>query len=135
MIALGPTLPLIVVWLVIRRPLARERRAIGRALDAGDDGSRRTWPCEPRPASLHAHRSGRTADPWGDLQVGRHAGLASMELARLGLTRRAARASLPPGVKHLDQPQRSESRNARNLRSVSSTSRAGSEPATMPAPA
>ena len=37
-IALGPTIPLIAVWLVIRAPLTRERRRISRALDAGDIG-------------------------------------------------------------------------------------------------
>ena len=44
-----------------------------------------------------------------------------------GLTARAPRLRA--------QPQRSASRNARNLRSVSSSSAAGSDPATIPAPA
>ena len=37
-VALGPTVPPIAVWLLIRAPLTRDRRRIARALDAGDTG-------------------------------------------------------------------------------------------------
>ena len=96
-IALGPTVPLIAVWLVIRAPLARERRRIGKALDAGDLGLDGYLALRAATRFPYSRIAGVTTDPWGDLQAGRHTALASMELSRLGLTRRAARASLPPG--------------------------------------
>lgn len=96
-IALGPTVPLLAVWLVIRAPLARERRRIGKALDAGDPGLDGYLALRAATRFPYSRIAGITTDPWGDLQAGRHSALASMELTRLGLTRRAARASLPPG--------------------------------------
>ena len=96
-VALGPTVPLLAVWLVIRAPLARERRRIGKALDAGDPGLDGYLALRAATRFPYSRIAGVTTDPWGDLQAGRHAALASMELTRLGLTRRAARASLPPG--------------------------------------
>ena len=95
-VALGPTLPLIVIWLVIRGPLARERRAIGRALDANDDALEAYLALRAATRFPYTRIAAVTKDPWGDLRSGRHAGLASLELTRLGLTRRAARAALPP---------------------------------------
>ncbi|HET9311989.1 MAG TPA: hypothetical protein VFP41_12300 [Actinomycetota bacterium] len=95
-IALGPTLPLIAVWLVIRSPLARERRALGRALDAGDAELEGYLALRAATRFPYTKISRVTTDPWGDLRSGRHAALASLELGRLGLTRRAARAALPP---------------------------------------
>lgn len=96
-IALGPTVPLLAVWLVIRAPLARERRRIGKALDAGDPGLDGYLALRAATRFPYSRIAGITTDPWGDLQAGRHSALASMELTRLGLTRRAARASLSPG--------------------------------------
>lgn len=96
-VALGPTVPLLAVWLVIRAPLARERRRIGKALDAGDPGLDGYLALRAATRFPYSRIAGVTTDPWGDLQAGRHTALASMELTRLGLTRRAARASLPPG--------------------------------------
>lgn len=96
-IALGPTVPLLAVWLVIRAPLARERRRIGKALDVGDPGLDGYLALRAATRFPYSRIAGITTDPWGDLQAGRHSALASMELTRLGLTRRAARASLPPG--------------------------------------
>jgi hypothetical protein len=96
-VALGPTVPLLAVWLVIRAPLARERRRIGKALDAGDPGLDGYLALRAATRFPYSRIAGVTTDPWGDLQAGRHTALASMELTRLGLTRRAARASLPRG--------------------------------------
>jgi hypothetical protein len=95
-VALGPTLPLIVIWLMIRGPLARERRAIGRALDANDDALEAYLALRAATRFPYTRIAAVTRDPWGDLRSGRHAGLASLELMRLGLTRRAAKAALPP---------------------------------------
>ena len=95
-IALGPTLPLIAVWLVIRAPLARERRAIGRALDANDAELEGYLALRAATRFPYTRIARVTNDPWGDLRSGRHAALASLELRRLGLTRRAAKAALPP---------------------------------------
>ncbi|MGZ8631764.1 MAG: hypothetical protein ACXWZF_12490 [Actinomycetota bacterium] len=95
-VALGPTVPLIAVWLVIRTPLARERRRIGKALDVGDPGIEGYLAMRAATRFSYARLSAVTTDPWGDLHAGRHELLASMELGRLGLMRRAARASLPP---------------------------------------
>jgi len=95
-VALGPTLPLIVIWLMTRGPLARERRAIGRALDANDDALEAYLALRAATRFPYTRIAPVTREPWGDLRSGRHAGLASLELMRLGLTRRAARAALPP---------------------------------------
>ena len=95
-IALGPTGPLIAVWLVIRAPLARERRRIGKALDGGDPGIEGYLAMRAATRFSYARLSSVTTDPWGDLLGGRHEGLAALEIGRLGLTRRAARANLPP---------------------------------------
>jgi hypothetical protein len=95
-VALGPTLPLIAIWLVIRGPLARERRAIGRALEANDDALEAYLALRAATRFPYTRIAPVTRDPWGDLRSGRHAGLASLELTRLGLTRRAAKAAFPP---------------------------------------
>ncbi len=94
-VALGPTLPLIVIWLVIRAPLARERRRIGAALVADDPGILGYLALRSATRFSYAKLAAATADPWGDLHAGRHEPLAALEIGRLGLTRRAARASLP----------------------------------------
>lgn len=96
-IALGPSVPPIVVWLVIRSPLARDRRRIGKSLDADEAGLEGYLALRAATRYSYARISSVTTDPWGDLQAGRHSALAAIELGRLGLTRRAARASLPPG--------------------------------------
>ena len=96
LIALAPSIPPIVVWLVIRSPLARDRRRIGRALDADASGLEGYLALRAATRYSYARISSVTTDPWGDLQAGRHSALAAIELGRLGLTRRAARASPPP---------------------------------------
>lgn len=95
-VALGPTIPLVVVWLVIRAPLQRERRRVSEALQAADPGLVAYLALRAATRFPYARISTVTSDPWADLQAGRHEALASLELGRLGLTRRAARASLPP---------------------------------------
>ena len=93
-VALGPTLPLIVIWLVIRAPLARERRRIGAALDANDAGILGYLAMRAATRFSYAKLTAASTDPWGDLHAGRHEPLATLEIKRLGLARRAARASL-----------------------------------------
>jgi len=97
LIALAPSVPPIAVWLVIRTPLARDRRRVGRSLDANERGLEGYLALRAATRYSYARISSVTTDPWGDLQAGRHDALASMELGRLGLTRRAARASPPRG--------------------------------------
>jgi len=94
-VALGPTLPLLVIWLVIRAPLARERRRIGAALTGDDPGIIGYLAMRSATRFSYARLAAASADPWGDLHAGRHESLAALEIGRLGLTRRAARASLP----------------------------------------
>lgn len=94
-VALGPTLPLIVIWLVIRAPLAQERRRIGAALVGDDKGIIGYLAMRAATRFSYARLASATPDPWGDLHAGRHEPLAALEIARLGLTRRAARASVP----------------------------------------
>lgn len=97
LIALAPSVPPIAVWLVIRSPLARDRRRIGKSLDADEAGLEGYLALRAATRYSYARISSVTTDPWGDLHAGRHAGLAAIELGRLGLTRRAVRVSLPPG--------------------------------------
>ena len=77
-------------------PLTRERRRIAKALQAADPGLVGYLALRAATRFPYARISTVTSDPWADLQAGRHEALASLELGRLGLTRRAARASLPP---------------------------------------
>lgn len=95
LIALAPSAPPLAVWLVIRSPLARDRRRIGRSLDADEAGLEGYLALRAATRYSYARISSVTTDPWGDLQAGRHEALASIELGRLGLVRRAARAGLP----------------------------------------
>jgi len=94
-VALGPTLPVLVIWLVVRAPLARERRRIGAALAGDDPGIIGYLAMRAATRFSYAKLATTTTDPWGDLHAGRHEPLAAIEIGRLGLTRGAARSSLP----------------------------------------
>ena len=116
---------------MIRAPLARERRRIGKALDGSDPASRATSDGWPTTRFSYARLSAVTTDP--SATCAPDAALAS--LARPPRPRRrAARAEPSAGLVDSQvtaaslgdgagQPQRSESRNARNFRSVSSARR------------
>ena len=93
-VALGPTLPLIVIWLVIRGPLARERRAIGRALDANDDALEAYLALRAATRFPYTRIAPVTRDPWGDLRSGRHA--ASRRWNSRGSGSRGAPPGRPP---------------------------------------
>lgn len=93
-LVLIPIVPVLGLYLPLRISLARQRRAVGRALDRIDQ--------HPRLEEFLAHRAVQhlpydsltqvSTDPWTDLQRGSYRHLANAELARLGLTSRPRRA-------------------------------------------
>ena len=89
-----PVVPVVAVYLPLRRAGTRERRTVKRALaDGGQD---------PSLEEFLAHRAVQnlpydtlrevSADPWGDLRRGSFRRLANAELTRLGLATRQRRA-------------------------------------------
>jgi hypothetical protein len=91
LIAIVPTLPLLVLYLPDRQAELRDRRRILKALRKGDPGieallATRAVAHVPYRVLLRV-----SPDPAGDLQAGRHGPLADAELRRLGLRTFAAR--------------------------------------------
>ncbi len=99
-LVLIPIVPVVGLYVPLRISLARQRRAVARALDDIDR--------HPQLEEFLAHRAVQhltydtlrqvSTDPWGDLQRRSHRHLANAELTRLGLTsrRRRARAGAKP---------------------------------------
>lgn len=95
-LVLIPIVPVIGLYVPLRVSLARQKRAVGRALEHIDQ--------HPQLEEFLAHRAVQhlpydtlrqvSTDPWEDLQRGSYRHLANAELTRLGLTsrRRWARA-------------------------------------------
>lgn len=104
-----PIVPVVAVYVPLRVSLARQRRAVARALERRDE--------DPRLEEFLAHRAVQhlgydvlrqvSEDPWGDLERGAYRRLANAELTRLGLAGPArtsddgeagpsARSSTPP---------------------------------------
>lgn len=95
-LVLIPIVPVVGLYVPLRISLARQKRAVARALDEID--------VHPHLEEFLAHRAVQqlpydslrqvSADPWGDLQRRSYRHLANAELTRLGLTgwRRQARA-------------------------------------------
>lgn len=94
-LVLIPIVPVVGLYVPLRLSLARQKRAVAKALDDID--------VHPHLEEFLAHRAVQrlpydtlrqvSADPWGDLQRHSYRHLANAELTRLGLTgRRPARA-------------------------------------------
>lgn len=93
-LVLIPIVPVVAVYLPLRRAGSRERRAIKQALAGAAD--------DPVLEEFLAHRAVEhlpyktlrqvSADPWGDLRRGSFRQLANAELTRLGLATRRRRA-------------------------------------------
>lgn len=90
-LVLIPVVPVVAVYVPLRRAAARERTAVKRALSSPER--------DPLLEEFLAHRALHnlpydaltqvTADPWGDLRRGSFRRLANAELTRLGLARRS----------------------------------------------
>jgi hypothetical protein len=91
MIALVPTLPLLLLYLPGRLAEGRERRRIVRGLADGDPAIDELLAARAVAHVPYATLLAITPDPAGDLREGRHERLAGAELARLGI-RPGARA-------------------------------------------
>jgi hypothetical protein len=93
-LALAPTLPVLAVWVPPRVSRERERHALRRSLRA-EDGTALAYLAN-RAVATRPFRELRAVsdDPVGDLAAGRHEGLASLELAHLGLSRSVRRSGL-----------------------------------------
>ncbi|MGH2916021.1 MAG: hypothetical protein ACRDMX_13635 [Solirubrobacteraceae bacterium] len=89
-VALMPTTPLVALYLPLRRGWARERRAVRRAIDAGDGLALERFLARRALQRLSYDRLRELSDdPWSDLQRDELRSLADAELARLGLEQRA----------------------------------------------
>ncbi|MGI8781825.1 MAG: hypothetical protein ACR2L8_16940 [Solirubrobacteraceae bacterium] len=95
-IALIPSSPVLLLYLPRRLAVARERRALTRALAGGRTPELDELLAERAVIHLPYHRLRRvSADPRGDLRDGRHAALADAELEWFGV-RLAARSRRVP---------------------------------------
>jgi hypothetical protein len=96
-IALIPTSPVPLLYLPRRIALARERRALTRALIEGRTPELDQTLAERAVAHLPFRRLSRVSeDPCGDLRSGRHEALADAELAWFGVTAPAPRRQRMP---------------------------------------
>lgn len=86
-IALIPTVPVVVLSLMLRSTTRRERDVVARALrERPDDTLLEEYLARRAVTTLpYAQLREVTAQPWADLDAGRFGALADAELARLGL--------------------------------------------------
>ncbi len=84
-LALGPTLPVLALWVPPRLSRERERHALRKSLRTGDDSALAYL--ANRAVATRLYRELRTAseDPVADLTAGRYEALAALELDHLGL--------------------------------------------------
>jgi hypothetical protein len=99
-IAAAPTLPLVALYVPLRRARIREVRAVRRAMRGASPDlvfdqflARRASERLPYDALLRV-----SPHPWEDLSSGRYQSLADAELRRLGIRRRKAKGSAEPSV-------------------------------------
>ena len=97
-VAVLPTLPLLLLYLPARVGRALEAHALRLALatGAGDPALERLL-AQRAAASLSYRRLRRLGQPWRDLEEGRHGALAAEELRRLGIARRRLEGVGPSG--------------------------------------
>ena len=103
-LAVGPTLPVLAVWIPPRMSRERERRALRRSLKSGD-GAALAYLAH-RAVAGRLFRELRTAsdDPVADLAAGRYEALAALELEHLAL---ASTSWLPrPASSAREEPSR-----------------------------
>lgn len=103
-LAVGPTLPVLAVWIPPRMSRERERRALRRSLKSGD-GVALAYLAH-RAVAGRLFRELRTAsdDPVADLAAGRYEALAALELEHLAL---ASTSWLPrPASSAREEPSR-----------------------------
>jgi hypothetical protein len=103
-LAVGPTLPVLAVWIPPRMSRERERRALRRSLKSGD-GVALAYLAN-RAVAGRLFRELRTAsdDPVADLAAGRYEALAALELEHLAL---ASTSWLPrPASSAREEPSR-----------------------------
>jgi hypothetical protein len=87
-IALIPSSPVLLLYIPARLAIARERRALARALAQGRTAELDELLAERAVVHLPYHRLRRvSADPRGDLRAGRHVALADAELEWFGVVR------------------------------------------------
>lgn len=88
-IALIPSVPVLAVYVPLRRAWRAERRSLARALaELRDDPLLEQYLARRALETLPFHRlRAITAEPWADVAAGRYRDLADAELARLGLRR------------------------------------------------
>jgi hypothetical protein len=84
-LALGPTLPVLAVWVPPRVARERERHALRRSLRSGDGVALAYLAHRAVAGRLFRELRKASDDPVADLEAGRYEALASLELERLAL--------------------------------------------------
>jgi hypothetical protein len=94
-LALGPTLPVLALWVPPRVSRERERHALRRSLRSDDRSALAYLASRAVATRLYRELRAVSDDPIADLAAGRYESLASLELDHLGLRtgRRQGRAS------------------------------------------
>ena len=90
-LALGPTVPILALWVPPRVARERERRALRRSLRGADDGAIAYLAHRAVSTRLFSELVAATEDPVGELHAGRYEALAALELDHLGLPRSGRR--------------------------------------------
>jgi hypothetical protein len=99
-VAAAPTLPLLALYVPLRRTRIREYRAVRRAMRrvSGDRVFDEFLARRAAERLSYDRLLAVSADPWDDLKAGRYGPLADAELKRLGIRRRRSRGSRAPSV-------------------------------------
>ena len=112
-LALGPTIPVLVLWVPPRLSRERERRALTRSLRAGD-GLAMAYLANRAVATRGFRELQRVSDdPVGDLTSGRYDALAKLELDHLSLRPTPRLAALAGALSWKAAPDAGERRNVR----------------------
>jgi hypothetical protein len=90
-LALGPTLPVLALWVPPRVARERERRALRRSLRSADGGAIAFLAQRAVSTRLFSELIEVSDDPVGDLRAERYEALATLELDHLGLRRSGKR--------------------------------------------
>jgi hypothetical protein len=90
-LVLGPTLPILALWVPPRFARERERRALRRSLRTADGGAIAFLAQRAVSTRLFSELIAVTDDPVGDLRAERYEALATLELDHLGIRRSGRR--------------------------------------------
>jgi hypothetical protein len=102
-LALGPTLPILALWVPPRISRERQRRALGRSLKRREGAALASLANRAVATRLFRELRAVSDDPVGDLAAGRYESLASLELDHLALGQRRRTIHRPRLRAHVDR--------------------------------